>query len=242
MKSKGKHRQSKRRKPVKADKKTPPKTAEPKPRFSDPDTELPEAEQEGVFVVGAMINHVYVDVGIKDQVEVLALTMESEVLDADGQPRLDAYRFRVPSDSDVIVAFFNGKKITETGAYHNEQFQASVVVEGLLWGTDVNPDDLSKPIKVLKHAKLLYLAEAMADLADEGEGVMKDTEGMKILRTKADFPSQINDGYVHKVGAKAALVDTTAADGSMLMIEIQAKGWQECIEVLADQVEPWADA
>ena len=35
---------------------------------------------------------------------------------------------------------------------------------------------------------------------------------------------------------------TTAADGSMLMIEIQAKGWQECIEVLADQVEPWADA
>lgn len=227
---------------MKADKKTPPKKAAEKPDFAEPDEILLEEEQEGVFVVGAMINHIFVDVRIKDKVEVLAMALESEVLDAAGEPRLDAYRFRVPSDSDVVIAFFNGKRITETGAYHNTLFQASLAIEGILWGTDSNPNDLSKPIKVLKHAKLQYLAEAMADLADEGEGVMQDTEGMKLLRTKIDFPSQINAGYVHQAGSKAAFIDTTAQDGSMLMIEIQAKGWQECIEVTSDQVEPWVDA
>lgn len=227
---------------MKAEKKKSQKKAAEKAEFADPDEVYDEDKQEAVFIVGAMINHVFVDVRIKDEVEVLAMALESEVLDAGGEPRLDAYRFRVPADNDVVIAFFNGKRITETGAYHNTQFQASLAVEGLVWGTDANPNDLSKPIKVLKHAKLQYLAEAMADLADEGEGVMQDTEGMKLFRTKIDFPSQINSGYVHKAGSKAALIDTTAEDGSMLMVEIQAQGWQECIEVMAEQVEPWADA
>lgn len=231
----------KRRKPIKALKKKPQKKAAEK-GFAQPDEILPEDQQEAVFIVGAMVNHIYVDVSTKEEVEVLAMALESDVLDAAGEPRLDAYRFRVPADNDVVIAFFNGKRITETGAYHNTQFQASLAIEGLLWGHDSNPNDLSKPIKVLKHAKLQYLADAMADLADDGDGVMADTEGMKVLRTKVALKSQLNAGYEHPVGSKAVKVDDTSSDGSCILIEVQAKGWQECFEVPADNVESWADA
>lgn len=212
------------------------------PEFQPPDKVFPDEEREPVYVVGAIINNIFVDVQIKDRVEVVAAALENEVFDALGKPRLDIYRFVVPSDNNVVVEFFKHKRIGQTGVYHNRKFQASLVIEGLLWGEDTNPDDLSKPIKVLKNANLLYLAEAMAGLADEVDGVMKDTGEMEMVRTKVALPSQINSGYDHPVGSKAVLIDTTAEDGSTVLVEVQAKGWQECFDIPADNVEPWSDA
>lgn len=175
-----------------------------------------------------------------DKVMVQAAAMESEVLDASGQERLTWYRLVVPMDCEVVNAFFVGEPVSESGQYENPAFVTqALVIDGELWGTDSNPEDLTNPIKVLRPgAKLVFLADAFAELDEAENPRMASTEGMERYKTKVGLPSRLQAGYVHPAGSEAVKVDTTNAEGTVWLIEVQARGWQEVFEVPAEQVEP----
>lgn len=207
-----------------------------RPKWPEPDTPASEGDPEEVYIVGLLIQEVHFDPDQKD-VMVVAAAADSAVLDASGEPRVDWYRFMVPKDNEVVQQFFKHAVPEELGRYMNQEFAASLVVEGEVWGTDGNPDDLSRPVKVLRKVVLKHLMDAMAEV---GDAKMADTEGMDLLRTKAPLESQLNSGYTHPEGSKAVFIDDTIE--GMKLIEVQAKGWQEVFEVKAEDVEPWADA
>lgn len=206
-----------------------------RPKWPEPDTPA-EGEPEEVFVVGLLIQEIHFDPDQKD-VMVVSAAANSAVLDASGEPRVDWYRFMVPKDNEVVQQFFKHTMPKELGRYMNQEFAASLVVEGEVWGTDRNPDDLSRPVQVLHKVVLKHLMDAMAEV---GEAKMADTEGMELLRTKVPLESQLNSGYTHPEGTQAVFIDNTIE--GMKLIEVQAKGWQEVFEVKDEDVEPWSDA
>lgn len=212
-----------------------------RPKWPEPETLAEKNEEddpEEVFIVGALIQEMHYDPDQKD-VMVIAAASNSEVLDASGQTRVDWYRFMVPFENDVVQQFFKHEKPKELGRYMNRDFMASLVIEGEMWGTDRNPDDLSRPINVLQKVVLKHLMDVMSEV---GEVKMADTDGMQKMRTKIPLESQLNHGFIHPEGAEAVVVAETIEDGSELLIEVQAKGWQECFEVKATDIEPWVDA
>jgi hypothetical protein len=173
-----------------------------------------------------------------DNVMVMAASMESEVLDASGQQRLTQYRMVLPMDNDVVMAFFVGEKPSESGQYENPQFVGqTLVIEGMLAGTDSNPEDLSNPIKVLKPgAKLVFLADAFAELDEADNPRMASTEGMERYKTKVAYQSQIQPGYSHPEGAEVVKIDTISEE--IWLVEVQAHGWQEVFEMKQSDLEP----
>ena len=185
-------------------------------------------------MAGACISSIFVLEEVPDNVAVIAASAEDTILDASGNQRLSWYRFQVPVENEVVRMFLGGKKASESGEYRNPQFTTPVVIEGTVWGTDPNPDDLGSPITVLRGAKLMHIVDAMDEI---GSFQYAPTDGMQKLKTKVAIQSQVRNGHVHEAGSEAIFVDTTSRDGKTLLIEVQADGWQECLECSSNDVE-----
>lgn len=186
-------------------------------------------DAEPVYVVGAMVSVVNVDTRNHDEVEVILATAASEVLDKAGEIPLKWYRMTVPTDNAVIQQFFGDKPVNRTGEYRNPQFQADVVIEGDVIGHDSNPEDVSRSVQVIR-GNLMFLDEAMSSTMGQ------PTTGMARCTLKVDLPSQLDDAHTHTAGSEAVVVSTTV-DNDTFLIEIQAEGFQECLEVPRVSIE-----
>jgi len=212
-----------------------PKWRAPKRRRREHEWPAPETplEPETVFVVGAMLSTVNVDTRSRTEVEVMLGAAASEVLDASGGLPVQWYRMVVPTSNRVVQMFFGRKPVNRTGEYRNPQFQVDVVIDGDVVGEDPNPDDVSRPVKFVA-GRLLFLDEAM------GETMEQPTVGMARCTTVVALPSQLDDEFTHPAGSRAVVVSTTADDDTFL-IEVQADGFQECLEVPRAAIEFAAD-
>jgi len=185
--------------------------------------ETPLDEPEPAYVVGAMVSSVNVDTRNRKEVEMLLGAAASEVLDQAGKQRVDWYRVVLPVDNAVVQAFFGRKPVTSSGEYRNPQFQTDVVVEGTVIGHDPNPDEIGRPVRVVR-GDVLFLEDAMA-------GTMwQPTEGMADVVTTVPLSSQLVEDHEYPAGTRAVIVSTTA-DEDTLLVEVQADGIQECLEV-----------
>jgi len=213
-----------------------PKWGSPKKKKRGHEWPKPETtvEPEAVFVVGAMLSVINVDTRNREEVEVLLGAAAGELLDQSGSLPVQWYRMVVPANNMVVRMFFAQKRVNRTGEYRNPQFQVDVVLDGDLVGHDPNPDDVSRPIKFIK-GRLLFLDEAMSETMDQ------PTAGMARCVTKVELPSQLAEDHTHPVGSEAVVVSTTTDDDTFL-IEIQADGFQECLEVPRSAIEFGVDA
>lgn len=186
-------------------------------------------EPESVFVVGAMLSVVNVDTRSKDDVEVELGAAASEVLDQSGNVPVQRYRMVVPTDNRVVQMFFAQRPVNRTGEYRNPQFQVDLVVDGEVVGEDPNPDDVSRPVKFVE-GRLLFLDEAMSETMEDESG--EKAQGV----TKVDLESQVKEGLTYPAGTRAVVLATTV-DVDTFLVEVQADGFEECLEVPRD----WLD-
>ena len=184
---------------------------------------------EVAYIVGAMVAAINVDTRNRGQVEVILGARASEVLDQSGNQPIHWYRMVLPTTNPVVQRFFREKMITQTGEYRNPNFHADVVVDGELIGYDPNPDDVSRKVQVIE-GNLLFLDEAMSVTME------KPTAGMARCTLKVELPSQLAEGHIHRVGSDAVVISTTTDDDTFL-IEVQADGFQECLEVPRASIE-----
>ena len=208
-----------------------PKWGTPRKKKREHEWAPPETpvDAEPVYVVGAMLSSVNIDTRSREDVEVILGAADGELLDQSGQLPVQWYRMTVPANDFVVQRFFGQKPVNRTGEYRNPQFQIDVVIEGDLIGHDSNPDDVSRPIRVIR-GRILFLDEAMSETMEQ------PTVGMARCTLTVEMPSQLAEDYTHPVGADAVVVSTTTDDDTFL-IEIQAAGFQECLEVPRASIE-----
>jgi hypothetical protein len=202
-----------------------PKWGPPKKKKREHDWDPPEnaLEPEPAFVVGAMLSSVNVDTRSHDDVEVVLGAAASEMLDQSGNIPVQWYRMVVPTDNRVVQMFFAEKPVNRTGEYRNPQFQVDLVIDGEIVGEDPNPDDVSRPVKFVE-GRLLFLDQAMSETMEDGSG-----ERARCV-TKVELQSQLKENFVHPEGTEAVVLATTV-DVDTFLIELQAEGFQECLEV-----------
>lgn len=191
--------------------------------WAPPETPLDESEFEPVYVVGAMVSSVHVDTRNREEVEMILGAATSEVLDQAGKQRIDWYRVILPVDNPIVQAFFGRKPVTASGEYRNPQFQIDVVIEGTLIGHDSNPDEIGRGINVVR-GDVVFLEDAMAAT------MQQSTEGLTEIVTTVPLSSQLAQDHEYPAGTRAVILSTTT-DEETLLIEVQADGLQECLEV-----------
>jgi hypothetical protein len=208
-----------------------PKWGPPKKKKREHEWNPPEKalDPEAAFVVGAMLSTVNVDTRSHDDVEVLVGAAASEVLDQSGSLPIQWYRLVVPTTNRVVQMFFAEKPVNRTGEYRNPQFQVDLVIDGEVVGEDPNPDDVSRPVKFVK-GRLLFLDEAMSETMEDESG--ERARGI----TKVELQSQLKEGFVHPAGTRAVVLATTV-DVDTFLIEIQADGFEECLEIPRASIE-----